>query len=225
MTQTLSVSLPSKVIYCSGTVNGVDYVWTNVADNVWETQVARAENETYDVELTLVDDAGVTSTRKFTLYYGLLNLITDRTEADKAYWVKLRDKGWAAMTEAEKSAWRSPLKGGYNYTDMNRVESAVQYLSRRMRELGYLVSPTTKTTWSMSDIPTRADMDRYFGNVARLRSLLTVYKTTPLPTTTNKRFTYQDANDLEKILIDIDELLTKLSLSWFYSGEIFVGEV
>ena len=225
MTQILSVALPADVIYVTGTVNGVSYIWTNTVDNTWEAQVDRAEDEVYMVELTLVTSARGTSIRSFTLYYGLLNLITDRTAEDQAYWKKLRDKGWAAMTESEREAWRSPMKGSYNYTDMNRVESAVQYIASRMNELGYRVAPAVKLTWSVSDKPTRADMDRYFGNVAKLRSMIGVYTTTPLPPTTAKKFGYQGANDLEKILVDIDELLTKLSLSWFYSGEIFAGEV
>ena len=225
MTQLISAALPADVIYCTGTVNGVSYVWTNTSDNTWETTVERAEDDTYVVELTMVNGMGSTTTRNFTLYYGLLNLITDRTEEDRLYWKKLRDKGWAAMTDEERETWHSPMKGSYNYTDMNRVESAVQYIARKMSDMGYRVAPVVKTVWSVSDKPTRADMDRYFANVAKLRSMITVYTTTPKPTTTNKKFDYRAANDLEKILADLNELLMNIGLSWFYSGEIFAGEV
>ncbi len=223
--QVLSVALPAEVIYCTGTVNGVEAVWTNVSDNTWESTVERAADETYMVELLMVNALGSTTTQTFSLFYGLVNLITDRTEEDFVRWKQLRDKGWAAMTESEREEWRSPMKGSYNHVDMNRVESAVQHIAHRMSELGYLVNPDVKTTWSLSDNPTRADMDRYFGNVAKLRSMITVYATTPAPITTNVKFDYRAANDLEKTLIDVDDLITKISRSWFYSGEIFAGEV
>lgn len=225
MNQTLSVILPNDILYCSGTVNGIEYAWTNVFDNTWQAIVARAENEVYEVQLTLINSVGSTSTRSFTLYYGLLNLITDRTESDVAHWRTLHSKGWAGLTEAERSEWSNSLKGSYNYTDMNRVESAVLYVASRLSEVGYPVTVNTKSTWTVTDKPTKADMDRYFGNVAKLRSMIAVYATTPLPPTTAKKFDYVSANALEKILLDIDGLLNKLSQSWHYSNEIYAGEV
>lgn len=36
--------------------------------------------------------------------------------------------------------------------------------------------------------------------------------------------TWQEANDIEKILVDVDELLTRMA-AWFYSGELYAGEV
>ena len=38
-------------------------------------------------------------------------------------------------------------------------------------------------------------------------------------------FTYQEANNIEKILLDIDTLLTGIEQSWFYSGDVYSGEV
>ena len=225
MMQTLSVSLPIDVVYCSGTVNGVGRTWTNTLDNVWETIVERAENDTYVVELTLVNSTGTTSTMGFTLYYGALNLITDRTAQDVELWKKLRDKGWQKLTEDEQAEWISALKGAYNYTDMNRVESAVKYLSDRLTANGYIFHPEVKTTWVVQDKPLRTDFDRYFQNVNILRGLLTVYSTTPKAPTTAKKLDYQMANDLEKILVDVEELTTKMEQTWLYSNDVFLGEV
>lgn len=225
MTQTISVTLPNDVIYCSGTVNGTEYTWTNIADNTWETTVERVENGIYEVRLTLITASNATFGKNFTLYYGLQNLITDRTENDVGRWKTLHNKGWQNLTEEEKEEWSTSLKGSYNYTDMNRVESAVVYVANRLTELGYPVSVNAKTTWAVTDKPTKVDMDRYYGNVAKLRSIIAVYATTPLSPTTAKKLNYATANDLERILVDIDNLLSKLSQSWYYSGEIYAGEV
>lgn len=154
-----------------------------------------------------------------------LELITDRTEADKLRWRELRDKGWQAMTEAEKSEWLTALRGSYNYTDMNRVEKAVEYLSERLNANGYLSHPVIKTSWNGSEKPLRGDFDRYYGNVAILRELLAVYASTPQAPTTAKKLNHLVANDLEKILVDVYDLTNKIERTWLYSNDISCGEV
>jgi len=225
MTQTLSVSLPYDVVYCSGTVNGIDRTWTNTEDNIWETVVERDENDTYEVEVTLVNSVGTVSTIRFTLYYGVLNLITDRTSQDVERWNELRKKGWEGLSEEERAEWASAMKGAYNHTDLNRVEGAVQYIAERLTANGYIFRPEVKTSWTLRELPTRADFDRYFENVKILRGMLSTYSTTPLAPTTKRKLDYQMANDLEKILVDIDDLITKMEQSWLYSNDIFCGEV
>ena len=223
--QVISVALPASAAYVTGTVNGVSYVWTNTEANTWETTVPREENETYAVVLEIVDTYGASYTRAVTLYFGILNLITDRTMEDRDRWRELHDKGWASMTEEEQQEWISPMKGCYNASDMNRVESAVAYVATRLRGFGYYVDPVVKTTWSIHEIPTLVDMVRYYGNVAELRKTITLYATTPEAPTVEQKLDYRRANALEQILKDIDELLTKMQQAWFYSGEIYAMEV
>jgi len=153
-------------------------------------------------------------------------MITDRTIQDVARWKELHDKGWAGMTAAEQAEWNGEMKGRYSFTDMNRVESAVEALSARFVEKGYLDAPlTVKTDWHSFSVPTRTDMTRYLGNIATLRSLVTVYPDTPLAPTVNQKFNFERANDIEKILLDVDAILTAIPQSWFYAGEIMSGEV
>ncbi|MBO5706418.1 MAG: hypothetical protein J6S05_05415 [Bacteroidaceae bacterium] len=155
-----------------------------------------------------------------------MELITDRNEADVARWRTLHDKGWVAMNEGERSEWLSEMKGRYSHTDMNRVESAVQALSSRLTFLGYQHPHlSVKADWKAGDIPTKADFDRYFGNVAVLRSVIAVPGSTPETPTTEKRFDYLLANDLEKILEAIDAGTSKIQKPWIFSGDIFAGEV
>ena len=154
-----------------------------------------------------------------------MDFITDRNEADVARWKTLHDKGWHAMTDAERAEWQSYMKGCYNFSDMNRVELAVQELSGRLTELGYTPPALqTKTAWSTVDVPTKADFDRYFGNVAALKQVLPTFPSSPATPTTAQRFDYQKANDLEKILLDIDVAITNLKKAWYFTGDIFAGE-
>lgn len=155
----------------------------------------------------------------------MLNLITDRTQTDVRRWRELRNKGWSNMTAEERAEWESSLKGAYNYTDMNRVEAAVEYVAERLREIGYTVALNTKSDWDVTDKPTLADLNRYYSNVAQLREVIRVYQTTPITPTTEKKLDYQMANNLEQILVDIDELIGKTREAWYFSGEIYTGEV
>lgn len=159
------------------------------------------------------------------LVFNRFGMILDRTETDVIRWRSLRNKGWGTMGEEERQEWLSPMKGSYNYTDLNRVESAVEYVAEQLRYHGYYVLPVVKKDWTMHDSPTIYDMNRYFSNVAELRSKIKVYDTTPEAPTTAKKLDYTMANALEQILVDISELLKKLSEVWFYSGDLYCGEV
>lgn len=91
-------------------------------------------------------------------------------------------------------------KGAYNYSDLNRVERAVAELSE-INGLGLV----TKTDWTMWDIPTASDMQRYLDNVKAIRDFSG--STILLPNTLDN-LTYETANDIEKILLAASTTIT-----------------
>lgn len=224
MTQTLSVTLPSDIIYVSGTVNGVAYTWTLV-DTAWQAVVERAADEVYAVALTAVNSVGTSATFQLTLYYGALNLITDRTAEDVARVKYLAGRlSTGTATEAEKAEWSGSLKGAYNASDLNRVGAAVEYVSERLTSQGYSVTVHPKQDWKMEDIPTVNDLSLYRENIAVLRAVISVLPTTPDTPDSLTPMDYVKANALEQILKDVDRLLTNASQCWYFSGELFSGE-
>lgn len=225
MSQTVEVTLPGSALYVSGTVNKVLVTWTNTSGNTWQAEAERSEDDVYVVELSVTSPSGVVASLSTVLFYNGLNLITDRTAADVARWQELRDKGYDAMTAAERIQWLGNMKGAYNYTDMNRVEGAVAFIAQKLTALGYPFSPTVKINWSREDIPTKADMLRYFGNVASLRTQLPVYSGISTAPSAGDRMDYRTANELEKVLLEISHMVDMIPESWIYSGEIYSGEV
>lgn len=203
-TTTIDVSLPSGTLYVSGTVNDVAYTWTNTEGNTWEATVDRSEDDIYRVALTMVSAAGTTSTTGFTLYYGLLNLITDRTQAD-------------VINGTEK--------GYYNASDLNRVGAAVEYLAGRFTTFGYAADVSPKKDWTTDDIPRESDMVKYLAEVEQLRGLIPVLSTTPETPDDMEKLTYTEANNIEQILKDLDFLITNMMQAWFYSGDLYAGEI
>ena len=153
------------------------------------------------------------------------NLITDRTQADVDRRAELKAKGWQGMTGEEKTEWQTSLKGGYNYSDMNRVESAVEYVANKLTEAGYTLIPVVKKTWSKESKPTIDDIKRYMKNVADVRAALATFSTTPEAPTTERKLTYQMANNIEQILLDVDDLIGRMASAYFYSADLYSGEV
>lgn len=155
----------------------------------------------------------------------LEHLITDRTSQDVDRVKILSAKAWQDMTAEERSEWLSPMKGSYNYTDLNRVEEAMAYVAGRLKEFGYLSSVPTIKVWSAEDIPTENDLSIYLNNVATLRRAVSVWESTPNAPSSINGFGANEANALEQILVDVDLVLTRISQAWFYSGDLYSAEV
>lgn len=88
-------------------------------------------------------------------------------------------------------------KGAYNYSDLNRVERAVEEISEALG-LGL----TTKTNWTMWDVPRQSEMARYLNNVKAIATA--IGSTIELPDSMDK-LTYETANDIEKTLLAAHE--------------------
>ena len=225
-TRTLSATLPSDTLYVSGTVNGVATTWTNTFGQTWEAVAERSETDVYVVALTIISTLGTVSETQFTLYCGL-HLVTDRTQADVAYALALTQKISAGTaTEAELAEWNAAsLKGSYNASDLNRVGAAMQYVADRLNSFGYAVAISPKVDWLETDSPRPSDMEAYLSQLIVLRNAFAVMQSTPSVPLDMEELTVVEANNIEKILEDVDLLLTRAAQAWFYSGDVFSGEV
>lgn len=123
-------------------------------------------------------------------------------------------------------------KGSYMAIDMNRVGAAMNYVADRLKEAGYAPHISPKTDWKDGEWMTPADQSVYLEDLAELRKQFALLHSTPevppriLATgiKTNDGLTFAWANNIEKILIDIDMLLTNMTAGVFYAGELYSGE-
>lgn len=201
--QTVRVPLASNALYVSGTVNGVDKVWTRDEGNWWYTTAERATDGVYRIVLSIIYGDGKTATDSVTLYYGLV-LVTDRTQADVI---------------------NGTDKGSYNASDLNRVGAAMVYLKDKFNDNGYSIDITPKTDWKEIDVPTESDMTLYLSCLGTLRDVLSLPQNTPKTPDNMKDLTYITANNIEKILESVDEMLSKSITFIWYSGDLYSGEV
>lgn len=226
--KSVSVTMPNDTVYVSGIVNGTEYAFTLTgstdAGTVWTADVARASPDVYVCSITAINSLGNSRTVETTLYYGI-QLITDRTKADVERAATLSAKGMANMTAGELEEYLSGLKGAYNASDLNRVESAVKYIADRFTVVGMFPEVDVHVLWDRSMYPEPAEMERYLTNISTLRALLPMAEDVPQVPPDMDKLNYEEANDIEKILLAVDDAITRISKSWYYSGDIYAGEV
>lgn len=139
-------------------------------------------------------------------------LIYDRTQEDVEY----------ASNHPESTEF---LKGAYNYTDLNRVETKVKELNELLNKYNYIAGITTiKLDWSKTDFFTKADSIRYLDNINKIRQAYVVKDTTPATPVTLNKLNYIKANDIEKILADIEDLIHGMEQYFVYSGVANSGQ-
>ena len=143
-------------------------------------------------------------------------LITDRTNADVQAVLA------AINTGVLPENWFFGLKGAYNATDLNRVESAVLFVIERLKIAGWYLAVQSKY-WTMTDFPTASEMHRYLENVRLLRSTLPVW--IPAVPADMDRLTFAEANTIEQILEMLDAAVTNIMANVYYSNELYSGEV
>jgi hypothetical protein len=128
-----------------------------------------------------------------------IEMVTDRSISDVEIAKSLIKKGLSNMTDSERQQFLNGLKGAYNYTDFNRVESAIEYLAQRLlmtpKEILQRLQSSgvafdsffdvpynqknyeymqTKTNWQVSDLLLEEDRKRYISNILSVISSLNI---------------------------------------------------
>ena len=116
-------------------------------------------------------------------------------------------------------------KGSYGAEDLNRVGEAINYVAARLRSCGNLVQALPKTDWNRQDIPTEEQMGWYLSQVRSIRNALVLYQTAPLVPADMVDLTHTEANNIERILLDVDALISNMMAAYFYSGDLYGGEL
>lgn len=97
----------------------------------------------------------------------------------------------------------------------------------------YPESITTKTDWTRADRPTATQLSAYLQTVYDLVYLIPVAHTLP---TSMSRLTPAGANEIERVIaqtlgewldwiVDMGDAIEATSRAWFYSGDLYGGEL
>jgi hypothetical protein len=95
-------------------------------------------------------------------------------------------------------------KGAYNYSDLNRIEMALDELSEWFGS--DLVS---KTNWGIWDVPTSTDFDRIWHNLTSIASRCRMENKLEGIPPDFRKLTFVHANQIEQFLQDVSEEVTR----------------
>lgn len=125
------------------------------------------------------------------------NLIYDRTEID----VKNKtDKGY------------------HNISDLNRIEEWCAYLAILLSSYNYEVDVKVKTNWQMTDIRKECEMERIKGNIELLKeTYCNIPRNISIPSSLSP-IDINIANDIERILWSIDNIIKGMENNFIKSG-------
>lgn len=217
---TISVILPSNIVYVAGYVNDVVTVFQqdNLNRTRWRACVDVAEDSLYHIVLEMYDEAGNVGYYDEVIEYILPVFIYDRIQADVERVHELRTIGWQKMTPEQRGEWMGGLKGCLNTSDLKRIENAIYVIAQLLN----VELRTNKD--NIPEIPDGLYFQTLLNNVGALRDTGYVRENTPVAPVQPLN-TYQKLNDIEHILHDIYEVYNANNSRFSYSGsEIYAGE-
>lgn len=198
-------------------------IYGGTAASYTDTGLSAETPYTYAVEA--FNSGGVSGrTTLETATIGLI-LITDRTQRDVDRVRELSGKLNAGTATVEELAeWNSiALKGSYDHTDLNRVGDAVQYISEILKSCGYHCPVIPKLDWPESGSSSPSDMAQYLQNVQTLRGILTLLPETPNVPADMEKLTWQEANAIEQILVDLESTIKTMLKTRISCGDAYCG--
>lgn len=151
-------------------------------------------------------------------------LITDRTQADASYAEKLYKKLWSDFTEQEKADFEAGLKGSYKASDLNRVGAALITIRDRLRTHDIDVPAEVREDYVMNEIPDKAVMDAYIASANAVHDA--VVNTAPRPPAGIDDLDWEGANNIEKTILAVDDVLESREAGWIYAdAELYAGDM
>lgn len=147
-------------------------------------------------------------------------LIIDRTQDDVFRVKALNGKDLSQWTQSEREEYLlATMRGAYNASDLNRVGHACAYLYDLISGYGYDIPGYVplRTDWTLYDVPTQSEMSNYINTVRSFKSLWSAI--TDIPSNMDN-ISYHDANNIERLLKEVDTQIGLVSSIYIRSGAI-----
>lgn len=191
---------------------GSTLIYTGDAETVgFYTDVGRSPNTSYTYKVAYSSGSGDSDFATVTVRTlgSVFDLITDRTQADVIRVLLLAERGISDWTQTDKDEWNGEaLKGAYNVVDILRVIDAMEELAATLNGMGFDITlQSSQSGWTEgAERPTNALMNAYLSDLQKIRDALPLTASTPALPSSMSRLTYKRANNIEKMLLDVQEL-------------------
>ena len=151
-------------------------------------------------------------------------LVTDRTQADASYAESLYKKTWANFTEQEKADFEAGLKGSYKVSDLNRVGTALITIRDRLRTHDIDVPAEVREDYGSDEVLDKDVMDAYIESANAVYDA--VVNPAPRPPAKINELDWEGANNIEKTIIAVDDVLESREVGWIYAdAELYAGDM
>lgn len=148
-------------------------------------------------------------------------MIIDRTAQDVENAKIIRDtkiKEFAELTQAEIETLE---RGMITINTINRIENKQAELKALLNEAGYWNTPITNKTWTGEDWQYAEEWQRVLTNLNILKRAYYVYSDTP--ETPDVKLDYVNLNAVEKILVDIQSMISNMKSQYKKCGTFKAG--
>lgn len=147
--------------------------------------------------------------------------VFDRTQEDVDYAIQ-KIAEWITADITGNPLMVHDLKGCLNVSDINRIESNVEYLSQQLASY-YYTPDTNIKSWTKVGTPNENDIKRILYNVRAL--IEGFYQQSNAPDVPVSLVGYEDVNAVEKNLSLIKELLDYMVKSFKSTGTFYSGSI
>lgn len=149
-------------------------------------------------------------------------MIFDRTKSDVISAKNIRANKVQKFIELTESERETLERGMVTANTLNRIESKQAELKIKFDDMGYYGSNISNKTWQSQDIFNELELERIFKNNGILRDAFLVFKNTPQNPVA--KYGYEEFNFLEKILFDLEAMVSEVEkyireCDTFYCGE------
>ena len=148
-------------------------------------------------------------------------MIFTRTQNDVDEAIRIRKEKVQKFQALTEDDIKFLEKGTMTLNTLNRIEQKQQELKNLFNDMGYWNTPIENKSWTNTQIFNIDDFKRILKNLDILRDAFFVYDTTP--STPPVSFHFQDINDLEKILYDMDVMISKIKGNYKICGTFICG--
>lgn len=115
-------------------------------------------------------------------------------------------------------------KGVYHVADLNRVESAINYVAALLSQVGHPVNTySIGPVWETIDVPKVGDSKRIIQSVKNIREAIPLPEDTPDVPGDMVLMNYEEANAIEKILLNAGKRSEALSAMYLHCNEANCG--
>ena len=150
-------------------------------------------------------------------------MIFDRTMHDVEEAIRLRKEKVQANQELTQDEIDILERGTLTINTLNRIEEKQEELKNLFEQDFYFVDKIQNKKWTYEDYFKQSDFDRILFNIEMLRKAFFVYTSTPDIPGGNFR-QYHIINDAEKILNDLDVMISDVKSHYRECGMFTCGE-